>query len=177
MSAPEIKKGLAGRGQAAAGLFAPIAPVRLTAGPELAEVLRWLLRTRGLKRTGWDSNPLRYPEGHTGFRNRHLRYFALQGEGSPCNPLADRARTDRVGFEPTIPRRAYRFSRPAHSAALPPVRPENAFSLSSAWSSIATGRLSTPPDDNGATSIRQADGSVPVSKTGMPSVGSCAQGV
>ena len=28
---------------------------------------------------------------------------------------------ERVGFEPTIPLRAYRFSRPAHSTALPPL--------------------------------------------------------
>ena len=31
-------------------------------------------------------------------------------------------KADRVGFEPTLPRRANRFSRPARSAAPPPVR-------------------------------------------------------
>ena len=38
--------------------------------------------------------------------------------------VASRAikKADRVGFEPTLPRRANRFSRPAHSTALPPVR-------------------------------------------------------
>src|SRR5438093_1147831 len=36
-------------------------------------------------------------------------------------PYSHSARTDREGFEPSMPLRAYRFSRPAVSTAHPPV--------------------------------------------------------
>src|SRR5690606_35243766 len=40
-------------------------------------------------------------------------------------PLAERRSAEGEGFEPPVPARARRFSRPVHSTALPPLRVRN----------------------------------------------------
>lgn len=44
------------------------------------------------------------------------------GDSSTCRPMSQTDSAERVGFEPTMPLQACRFSRPVQSAALPPLR-------------------------------------------------------
>src|SRR3989441_12935911 len=75
--------------------------------PTLA--LRILPPGKGQLRIGWDSNP----------RNG---YPFTRSPGACLQPLGHLS-TDGVGFEPTMPLRAYRFSRPAPSATRTPIQP------------------------------------------------------
>src|SRR6266496_162529 len=72
-------------------------------------------------RIGWDSNP------RNGYPFTRSPGACLQplGHLSTCNLASGNrkpaSRTDGVGFEPTMPLRAYRFSRPAPSATRTPI--------------------------------------------------------
>src|SRR5262245_30499868 len=80
-------------------------------------------------RRGWDSNP-RYPFGvHTLSKRApsaaRTPLLARRGQSPARGSLERRSRAgmaERGGFEPPMPRRAYWFSKPARSAALPPLR-------------------------------------------------------
>src|SRR5262245_44141105 len=88
-------------------------------------------------RRGWDSNP-RYSFPYTAFPVLpvkpllHLSRFSIAdcqlsiSEIKALNAIANRQSTirmaERVGFEPTVPLRVQRFSRPPDSTTLAPLR-------------------------------------------------------
>ncbi len=93
------------------------------------------------ERTGRDSNP-RYAFTHTHFPGVHLKPLghpssncasherrevaahdaSCASNNAPGNGIPARCWTDRVGFEPTVPLPAHRFSRPAPSTTRTPVQ-------------------------------------------------------
>ena len=77
-------------------------------------------------RKGWDSNPRNPFEVHyisnvanstalAPFRKKHIHQTKCEFKKSKTgNPKSKIEMAERVGFEPTVPVKALRFSRPVH---------------------------------------------------------------